>query len=79
MSISNAIRERLESVIKAESATVYSIAKDCEVSYYTVARFISGERPDIRASTLDSLANYLNARIEFAESKQEDEKPKKKK
>jgi hypothetical protein len=59
MTLSDQLRQAIESSPKA----VYRIAKDSDVPYGVLSRFVSGESPDIPISTADKLAAYLKLRL----------------
>lgn len=58
MSVSDKILAALRKAI-ASGTTVYSISKATGVAQGIIARFVSGERKQIRSETIDRLCGYL--------------------
>lgn len=60
--ISAALREAVERRIANGHDTKYSLAKNAGVKYSVLFRWLEGNR-DIRASTIDALAEYLGLEL----------------
>ena len=58
-----AISDELRSAIEARTTTLYRIAKDAEVDWGTVQRFLDGTRPNIRIDTVDRLCEQLGLEL----------------
>ena len=58
-----AIRDQLRAAIDASDVTLYRIAKDAQVDWGTIQRFIDGTRPNIRIDTVEKLCECLGAGI----------------
>jgi DNA-binding Xre family transcriptional regulator len=58
-----AISDQLRAAIEAKDATFYRIAKDAEVNWSALQRFVNGSRPDIRISTVDKLCACLGLEL----------------
>lgn len=57
------ISEQLRAAIEAADDTYYRIAKDAEVDWGTLQRFVDGRRPNIRIDTIDKLCEYLGLEL----------------
>ncbi len=66
------ISDQLRAAIEARNVTLYRIAKDAEVDWGTLQRFVDGTRPNIRIDTVDKLCEQLGLEL------QAKKKPKKK-
>jgi DNA-binding Xre family transcriptional regulator len=60
MSIGNQLRSK----IQAEDATLYRIAKDSELDWGTLQRFLDGTRPNIRLDTIEKLCCYFDLELQ---------------
>jgi len=58
-----AISDQLRAAIGAEDVTYYRIAKDAEVDWGTLQRFVDGRRPNIRIDTVDKLCEHLGLEL----------------
>lgn len=58
MAISTDLRKAVEEEIASSRETRYSLAKAAGIDYYSFTRWLDENR-DIRASTIDALAEYL--------------------
>ncbi len=58
-----AISDQLRAAIEAEDVTYYRIAKDAEVDWGTLQRFLDGRRPNIRIDTVDKLCEHLGLEL----------------
>jgi DNA-binding Xre family transcriptional regulator len=58
------IRSQLQAAIKATDATLYRIAKDADVDWGTLQRFLDGTRPNIRIDTVDRLCEALELELQ---------------
>lgn len=61
-----AVSEQLRNAIEAATAkgtTLYRIAKDSDVNWATLQRFVTGERPELRTGTVDRLCDYLGLEL----------------
>lgn len=59
-----AIRDQLRAAIDASDVTLYRIAKDAQVDWGTIQRFIDGTRPNIRIDTVERLCEYLGLELQ---------------
>jgi hypothetical protein len=66
------VSDQLRALIKAKDATLYRIAKDSDVDWGTIQRFLDGSRPNIRMDTVDKLCGSLG--LELRLKKKESEK-----
>ena len=57
------ISKQLVAAITACGETHYRISKESGVSVAMIDRFVSGERPNIAASTIDRLCDYLGLEL----------------
>jgi DNA-binding Xre family transcriptional regulator len=57
------ISEQLKAAIEARDTTLYRIAKDAEVDWGTIQRFLDGTRPNIRIDTVDRLCEQLGLEL----------------
>lgn len=57
------ISEQLRDAIEATDVTLYRIAKDAEVDWGTLKRFVDGTRPNIRIDTVDKLCECLGLEL----------------
>ena len=57
------ISAQLRAAIEARDVTLYRIAKDSEVNWSALQRFVDGSRPDIRISTVDKLCACLGLEL----------------
>jgi DNA-binding Xre family transcriptional regulator len=57
------ISDQLRAAVKARDVTLYRIAKDSEVNWSALQRFVDGTRPDIRISTVDKLCECLGLEL----------------
>ena len=57
------VSDQLKATIKARDATLYRIAKDSDVDWGTLQRFLDGTRPDIRVSTVNKLCECLGLEL----------------
>jgi DNA-binding Xre family transcriptional regulator len=53
------VSSQLKAAVKATDATFYRIAKDADVDWGTLKRFVNGKRPNIRIDTVDKLCESL--------------------
>ena len=51
--------DQLRAAIQDQDVTLYRIAKDSEVDWGTLQRFLDGTRPNIRIDTVEKLCEYL--------------------
>ena len=58
------VSAQLKAAIEARDATFYRIAKDAEVNWSALQRFVDGTRPDFRISTVDRLCEYLGLELQ---------------
>ena len=58
------ISSQLKAAIKATDATFYRIAKDADVDWGTLQRFVDGTRPNIRIDTVDKLCECLGLELQ---------------
>ena len=58
------ISSQLRAAIKATDATLYRIAKDAEVDWGTLNRFLDGTRPNVRINTVDKLCEELGMELQ---------------
>jgi DNA-binding Xre family transcriptional regulator len=58
------ISDQLRDAIEAADVTLYRIAKDAEVDWGTLKRFVDGTRPDIHISTVDKVCEQLGLELE---------------
>ena len=58
-----AISDQLREVIEEREESYYRIAKDAEVDWGTLQRFVDGRRPNIRIDTIDKLCDYLGLEL----------------
>lgn len=57
------ISDQLRAAIEAQDATLYRLAKDAEVDWGTIQRFLDGTRPNIRIDTIDRLCECLGLEL----------------
>ncbi len=57
------VSDQLREVIEATDATYYRIAKDAEIDWGTLQRFVDGRRPNIRIDTIEKLCEYLGLEL----------------
>jgi len=60
----NMISRQLRAAIKAMDDTMYRLAKDAEVDWGTLQRFVDGRRPNIRIDTVDKLCQALGLELQ---------------
>ena len=58
-----AISDQLRKAIEAQEATYYQIAKDADVPWATLVRFVNGERPNIRMDSIDKICESLGLEL----------------
>lgn len=58
------IGDQLRAAIDAADVTLYRIAKDAEVDWGTIQRFMDGTRPNIRIDTVERLCEYLGLELQ---------------
>lgn len=58
------IRDQLRAAIDAADVTLYRIAKDAQVDWGTIQRFMDGTRPNIRIDTVERLCEYLGLELQ---------------
>jgi DNA-binding Xre family transcriptional regulator len=58
------ISDQLRAAIEAADATFYRIAKNANVNWSALQRFVDGSRPDIRISTVDKLCESLGLELQ---------------
>jgi DNA-binding Xre family transcriptional regulator len=58
------ISDRLRAAIQAQDVTLYRIAKDSDVDWGTLQRFLDGTRPNIRIETVEKLCDYLGLELQ---------------
>jgi DNA-binding Xre family transcriptional regulator len=58
------ISSQLRAAIKATDATLYRIAKDAEVDWGTLKRFVDGTRPNVRIDTVDKVCEQLGLELQ---------------
>ena len=63
------VSDQLRAAIKAKDATLYRIAKDSDVDWGTLQRFLDGTRPNIRIETVDKLCEYLGLELRVKKGK----------
>jgi DNA-binding Xre family transcriptional regulator len=61
--VTDQLRAAIQQQLDDRRTTLYALAKETGLGYYTIARFVSGERPDIRASSLDALCGHLGLEL----------------
>ncbi len=57
------ISDQLRAAIDKADVTLYRIAKDSQVDWGTIQRFIDGTRPNIRIDTMERLCEYLGLEL----------------
>jgi hypothetical protein len=57
------ISDQLRAAIEAADVTLYRTAKDAEVDWGTIQRFLDGSRPNIRIDTVDKLCEHLGLEL----------------
>jgi hypothetical protein len=57
------VSDQLRAAIKAADATLYRIAKDSDVDWGTLQRFLDGTRPNIRIETVDKVCKCLGLEL----------------
>jgi DNA-binding Xre family transcriptional regulator len=57
------ISEQLRRAIEKLPETFYRIAKEADVDWGTLQRFVDGSRPSIRIETVDKLCAYLELEL----------------
>ena len=57
------ISEQLRETVERCGETHYRIGKEADVDISVVDRFVSGERPNITAQTIDRLCDYLGLEL----------------
>jgi DNA-binding Xre family transcriptional regulator len=57
------ISDQLKNAIESQGATLYRIAKDAQLDWGTLQRFLDGSRPNIRIDTIDKLCEYLGLEL----------------
>lgn len=57
------VSDQLRTAIGAADATYYRIAKDAEVDWGTLQRFMDGRRPNVRIDTVDKLCAILGLEL----------------
>ncbi len=62
------VSERLRQTIQASGQTHYRITQESGVATAVIDRFVSGERPNITAQTIDRLCDYFG--LELCRKKQ---------
>jgi hypothetical protein len=68
------ISDQLRRAIEAEDVTLYRIAKDADVDWGTLKRFLDGTRPNVRIDTVDKLCEELGLELQ-PEKKERGRKP----
>ena len=61
MTITGQLRKHIAQALKKD--TLYRIAKNSEVPWPVLNRFITGERPTLRSDTIDKLCSYLGLEL----------------
>lgn len=56
------VTDQLKRAIERSGLTLYRIAKDSDIAYPILHRFMAGER-DLKLATVDKLAKYLKLRL----------------
>ena len=59
MSVSDSLRQ----AIRNSDATLYRVAKDAEIDWGTLQRFLDGTRPNIRIDTVEKLCRYFGLEL----------------
>jgi DNA-binding Xre family transcriptional regulator len=57
------ISQQLRTAIASADDTIYRIAKEAEVDWGTIARFLDGTRPNLRIDTVDKLCEHLGLEL----------------
>ena len=57
MTITEQLKKQIRQALKKD--TLYRIAKDSDVSWPVLNRFVTGERPTLRSDSLDKLCTYF--------------------
>jgi DNA-binding Xre family transcriptional regulator len=57
------ISDQLRAAIDKADVTLYRIAKDSQVDWGTIQRFMDGTRPNIRIDTMERLCEYLGLEL----------------
>jgi DNA-binding Xre family transcriptional regulator len=63
------ISDALRQAIRQSDQTLYRIAKDAEVDWGTLQRFLDGTRPNIRIDTVDQLCRHLGLTLASASAR----------
>jgi hypothetical protein len=58
------ISYQLRAAIQAQDLTLYRIAKDSDVDWGTLQRFLDETRPNIRIDTVEKLCDYLDLELQ---------------
>jgi hypothetical protein len=58
------ISSQLRAAIRATGDTRYRVAKDADVDWGTLQRFLDGSRPNIRMETVDKLCEALGLELQ---------------
>ncbi len=53
------ISSQIRAAVKATDATLYRIAKDADIDWGTLKRFVDGTRPNVRIDTVDKLCEWF--------------------
>jgi DNA-binding Xre family transcriptional regulator len=61
MTVSNQLRAAIKAATKRK--TLYRIAKESDVAWAVLSRFLTGERPTLRTDTMDRLCDYLGLEL----------------
>jgi hypothetical protein len=59
-----AISDQLRAEIQAQDVTLYRIAKDSDVDWGTLQRFLDGTRPNIHIETVEKLCEYFGLELQ---------------
>ena len=57
------IAESLRQAVQRSDETLYRIAKDTEIDWGTLQRFLDGTRPNIRLDTVEKLSAYFGLEL----------------
>jgi hypothetical protein len=63
------VSHQLRAMIKVKDASLYRIAKDSDVDWGTIQRFLDGTRPNIRIETVDRLCECLGLELRVKKGK----------
>jgi hypothetical protein len=63
------IREALLKQVRGSRKTLYRISRDTGINHTALTRFVTGDRPDIRISTADKLADYFGLSLQTTSGK----------